>query len=264
MAAPMVDTRASLPRLVLVLLGGLLLAGASALAAFEMIRERQAAGASVSGPMTPGFAISLRASALIATHVQIGEDGTLSLPRAIAAQARAQSLEALAREPLDGAALRNLAILAKTVGQGPQTRQLLLLAERVSRRDRQTNVLLAQGFAAEADFPATTARLDQALRTSASARRDILPLLYDAMAQPGAQGVLAAMLADNVNWEGDFWAGAARAASALPQLASLRIERERSGFVGQERDDRRLLAALIEAEQFRFRQGAVRCLAWHQ
>ncbi len=240
----------SLMQAALVLLAGALLAGASALAALERVQERNARADSATQLMTPGFALSHRVTAIIAAHAQISETGALSLPDQIADEARAISLAALAREPLDGAALRNLAILAQSAGEGAKARELLLLSEQVSRRDRQTNVLLAQTSAARTDLPATLARLDQALRTSSRARREIVPMLYDVLAQPGAGGVLSEMLAENVNWEADFWAGAHRGSRALPQLAQLRVERAQAGYGGVPLSDRRLLDALVKEQHF--------------
>ncbi len=246
----MANASPTIPRVLALAIAGLTLATASALAAFDMVNERRSGLPTLAGPMTPGFALSHRAMSLIATHVQ-GDDGaSLALPKDIAMKARDHSLASLRREPLDGAALRNLALLAQGEGEAESAQELLLMSETVSRRDLRTNVLLAQVFASDADFPATVSRFDQALRTSSNARREILPLLYQALAQPEAQGIVAQMLARNVNWEGDFWAGADSYAPALPQLAQLRIGRAQAGFVSTPRDDRRLLRALVKAKEF--------------
>lgn len=237
-------------RIVAIAAAGLLLAGASMLAAIDRVQERVAGAEPVAGAMTPGFALSHRATALIAAHAQTRGDASWFVPDDIAVQVRALSLAALQREPMDGAALRNLALLAAGAGEDGDARDLLLLAERLSRRDARTNLLLAQGFAREGDLPATVQRIDQALRSSTAARREVLPLLYQMLQQPGAEIVLADLLAGEVNWEGAFWADAASHRPALAQLAALRIARAEAGFVSSLRDDRRLLDALVAERQF--------------
>lgn len=237
-------------RIVVIAAAGLLLAGASMLAAIDRVQERVAGAEPVAGAMTPGFALSHRATALIAAHAQTRGDASWFVPDDIAAQVRALSLAALQREPMDGAALRNLALLAAGAGEDGEARDLLLLAERLSRRDARTNLLLAQGFAREGDLPATVQRIDQALRSSTAARREVLPLLYQMLQQPGAEIVLADLLAGEVNWEGAFWADAASHRPALAQLAALRIARAEAGFVSSLRDDRHLLDALVAERQF--------------
>lgn len=229
---------------------GLLLASASMLAAIDRVQERAAGAEPMAGAMTPGFAMSHRAMALIATHAIVGEGAPLSVPDDIAGQVRALSIEALRREPMDGAALRNLALLSASDGRDGEARDLLLLAEQLSRRDARTNLLLAEGFAKDEDLPATVQRIDQALRSSTAARREVLPLLYQMLEQPGAEIVLVDLLGAKVNWEAAFWSDAASHKEALPQLAALRMTRAKAGFASTPRDDRRLLDALVAARQF--------------
>ena len=245
-------------RLIVVAALGALLAWSSAVAALDMVNEKRTKQPLMGTLSNSGFALSEQAMARIAGSARVETDAAIAVPDEVAAEARALSLAALRTEPLNGDALRNLAMLERSEGRGDAAHQLLLLGERLSRRDTRTSFLLADDFARRSDLAPAIARLDQAMRTSNSARRTLLPALLQAMDMPGAVPLVARMLGTGVNWEADFWAAAPASSDALPQITQLRVQRASAGYEGVLSHDRQLFRELIRHRQFRA-SGAVIC-----
>lgn len=216
-------------RNIFILLVGAVCSWLSAGAALDLVNEQRAQMPLAGAASHSGFALADRAMAGLADD---------------AADAHALSIAALAKEPLAGGAVRNLAMLDDS------NVDLLLLAQRISRRDMHTSFQLANAYAQRGETTPALAQLDQAMRTSRTARRTMLPALFDVLGAPTAVPLVAQMLASNVSWEDDFWAAAPAADAALPQLASLRAMRAEAGYQAVLSHDRALFRALVRGRQF--------------
>lgn len=155
------------------------------------------------------------------------------------ARSAAAARAALRAQPLDAAALRDLALAR---GGGALDLRLLALADRVSRRDFQAQLLLLEASAQGGDTAATLRHYDALLSAAPAARGELFGVLTRALPIPEIQaGVLA--YRDRA-WFADLVAVAARE----PGGARLALDLARRGGLlapGAARD--RLAPALIDA-----------------
>lgn len=127
----------------------------------------------------------------------------LSLDRSPPARARA---EALAREALDRditrvAAVHSLALGRIEPGRPPvEAARLMDLAQRLTRRDRGTQMWLANEAARRRDPRALIRHFDFALRTTSRGRETLLASLVAAARDPVIAGAIDQVLRSKPNW----------------------------------------------------------------
>ncbi|RYE90281.1 MAG: hypothetical protein EOO78_31840 [Oxalobacteraceae bacterium] len=115
------------------------------------------------------------ASALVLTRI---ED-----PNARAV-AKAQSLNAIRRDPTSVAALRTLGMIADAEGDSKAALRLINRAEALSRRDVATQLWLIEHYSQADNVAETLRHYDIALATSRQSRDLLIPVLVSASADP--------------------------------------------------------------------------------
>jgi hypothetical protein len=111
---------------------------------------------------------------------------------------------AAASAPLNGAALRVMAVVAERAGDRSRAAVLMNEAVRRSPRDVPALYWLAFDALARQDLDQAVQRFDRLLRVEPSRARDIQPLLVAISGHPAGWRALSATLADAPPWRGDF------------------------------------------------------------
>lgn len=135
--------------------------------------------------------------------------------------ARAQAVAALRCSPLISRALVVLALERLRNGDQQQSHLFLKQAERLSRRDLDAQLLLLEDAVVRRDVTETLVHYDTALRTNIAAAPVLFPTLATAIADPGLQPEILALLRTPPPWSEPFFVAAARQPAALPELPSI-------------------------------------------
>lgn len=161
-----------------------------------------------------------------------GRRAAMAMARAQGDPATATALAriALARNPIDIAAVRTLALVAQRRGADDHGLRLLRLAERLSRRDPATQVMLIEAAARRDDLDALLRHYDRALTVSASAERILLPRLAAMLASPPVRARILPLVAAHRPWRDGYLTAVATAplspsvVLAVARAANLKTE----------------------------------------
>ena len=154
-------------------------------------------------------------SALAATQITPGA------PASSIASADTLARAAIAREPVDVAAARTLALVAAVRGDGARSNGWLAYAERLSRRDLATQMALIELAVARGDVTGALVHYDRALSTSARAPDILFPVLVPAVNNPAVVEPMARLLARRPDWWYSFTLQLVQQGAAPPNLYRL-------------------------------------------
>jgi hypothetical protein len=150
---------------------------------------------------------------------------------------------ALAREPVNVAAVRTLAVVAGLQNKVPLSERLMGAAERLSRRDLPTQLLLVQDSVGRNDIDAALVHYNRALTTSPASSEMLLPVLVGATSDPDIAGKLGAMLSGRPVWWQSFFEALAATGNAPAGMAIVARAARLRDNVAEEHD---LLVSLID------------------
>lgn len=111
----------------------------------------------------------------------------------------------LADQPLNPRAVRIVGLFHERRGDAPQAAVAMRLAMAMSREDLQTNMYFTRALAASGDLGGAMHFFDITLRTSASAREAIFPVLDQYLADPQIAQGMAGLVVQDPPWLYDFF-----------------------------------------------------------
>ena len=154
--------------------------------------------------------------------------------------------QAFASEPVTPEAIAIIALAQK----GETRRSLMMKAFALSRRQQLVSGWLISDSAASNDIQAVLGYYDTILRTNASAKDSIMPIMVAALAQDNAVQPYAEVLSQDPPWNGSFWGQVTSTPEVLENAVVLRqvlFEKkiENSGY-----QDSNLIFALTQAHKF--------------
>lgn len=120
--------------------------------------------------------------------------------RGDAERARSLSLQAVAADPLNVAALRTLGLTFASSGDEARAEAVMTVASRLSRRDIPVQSWLVERKLAEGDYESALYHADALMRRSPAASRTIVPLLSSSASGPEGTRFLVARLAEGPPW----------------------------------------------------------------
>ena len=166
--------------------------------------------------------------------------------------ARALALDAIRRDPVQPAALRELVDSGDVGGPVAESRAiaLVLQSQRLSRRDLPTQLWLIDYYGRHADAVSAIRHFDLALRVSEAARPRIFPLLEASASDPQARALILSMLASKANWTKPFASFLMESGRDLgfdEAAARILLDRRKSEDVQQYR---MLVARLVQADRY--------------
>ena len=164
--------------------------------------------------------------------------GTPASWSGIARRARA----ILRRDPLNAAAVRQLALAEMAVGRREQGEALAALAGSVSRRDGDAQFLLIEAAARREDHATALAHYDLLLATHEEMGEQLYPTLTAGLANPDIRGAFLTYLRSGVPWVEDFLLHAIATTDRPDILAALIVQ---SGGMPAGKRQSVLQAALI-------------------
>ena len=166
--------------------------------------------------------------------------------------ARALALDAIGRDPVQPAALREIVESGdsrREIGES-KAMALMLQSQRLSRRDLPTQLWLIDYYGRHADAASAIHHFDLALRVSDAARARIFPLLEASASDPQARPLILSMLASKANWTKPFASFLMESGRDLgfdEAAARLLLDRRKSEDVQQYR---MLVARLVQADRY--------------
>jgi hypothetical protein len=209
-------------------------------------------------PTADGSSRSNLASFILAGGLQKSVLDKINLPPVKLAEIDRLSRSAYAMEPLDGAAVRNLGLLANNAGQDARALALMTVADRLSKRDLAVNSLLALRYAQTGDLDRSLGKYDQALRTSTQAREMVIPAMIQQMKSTEMVAPVIRLLARRPPWADHFWAAAPRYSEAHPALGAVRLALADRGIAIKPAADRELVAAFASSGNIGLAQRLMR------
>jgi hypothetical protein len=218
----------------------------SCAAAAGMVLAEPAPQLAVKSPVSNGFAQSELAASLVAQSIKKGTLLQLEWPERRARRVQEYSLAAYRREPLDAGALAFLALTDET----GRAQRLMRDAEQLSRRKLIVELWLMTDYAKQRGNEAALTALDNALRTSSSARPLLMRTLVQSLTEPGFANYVVQLLADRPPWAEEFWHQAYTVPAALPNVANVRAMAARRGIPVPEQYDQALLSELAHNRLF--------------
>ncbi len=130
----------------------------------------------------------------------------------------------LRAQALNPGALRHFGILSMFEGDMNKADQVFAMAQRMSKRDHLTSIYRHE-FANTLGRPQEAAEhLDNAARTSRTARTQLLPRAIEFLDEADTRIALGTQLAEDPDWAADFWSAASTDRSRSSELAMLRLE----------------------------------------
>ncbi len=141
-----------------------------------------------------------RAKATLADHLIANkqDSGTFAKVRRLAS-------DALERDAYSVVALRDFGLSQAQAGNMGPARATFLLANTLSKRDLGVHLWLIEDSVGRSDIRGALTHYDEALRTSASARNMLLPVLVQASDDPAIAGPLREFIAKRPPWSPEFF-----------------------------------------------------------
>lgn len=192
------------------------------------------------------------AHARAATRIIAGmtaQDATV-IPDNLPGRVRDLSLAALAAEPTNVMALRNLAFYYSSHGDTAKAGAMMAAAQAMSRRDIGVNLWLVDRRLREARLGDALDVYDTIMRTNSAASALLLQRMAATLDRPGVTAAFADLLERSPPWQFDFWTEVLSREGSMTNAALLRQELHRRKVPMEPSHDGILIARLANSGSY--------------
>lgn len=204
--------------------------GLAVAAAWVAVSSLSASLATVLAGADPATAHKLAPSDGRFTAMSVAAAFSLAPEQASDSKQARQALLALRQDATAVEALSVLGIQAQLRADAPAASALFQHSTRLTRRELQPHLWSIEQEVARGDIPAALSNYDAALRSSASAQRNLLPVLINATSEPRVTAALAPVLLTRPVWAERFLQQATRKAPAPLAIAALLDSLAQQGY----------------------------------